>query len=976
MASKPEGQEVRLRNRVRGFLDQVQDSTGKRIQKACADLASEFPNAHLAKAALSIAYIKLGSIQQSVGILEEAVKKSNEWILDQGSIYYYTAAMKSIERMDLVEQVWEKAAAADKKSVAHLEKLFSACLRSGNSARQISSAMELWKLTNDDKYLMWSIVARAQPELKPDIPRTASIAAASPIPELPTSSSGEPSALEPNKVLQLSHMMFNMKFVTPGKVTKHLDLDFMLRVLIQQGQCDTALEMIRSDLAKRLYGIGFQRLSEEAGILLRFSRLDEARALYETLLTEHNSDEWSWYLGYFDSLFGAQKTPGALDATKLSAARSLIKSLQSKTENGIKLRGPYLAELELEQIASKENCIFPLLVSFFHTFSTKPSCYRDMLPYIKSLTSAEQLQLIEQLKDTVQLDASKLTSETSLSTFGTICTYKSLVRTVMHHSMTEEQRETEIQSLWALYNAARKADHPREASERFCADDLLIMIAHYHCDRFIAESEAPRAADIGYRVNTASSVSSSALRHLVSAAVALEHGVAHSKWNFQFRLLLNEVYIALGSVRSCMDQFDAVDVKHIQLDSVGYLFADAWVRYASLNDLNKLVKRSTLFYDDSRRSTADYAFEAFQKGAYHKVKEVMNFTERLNNSVHRHALRLEQLLLLVADASSLPASLSLFTSFDPLQRLPTTLDQVQKYHKNHDGEAMDWWDAEPPKFKHIELPSGSLRSTCYPDANQDVRLLLNSLLVQTVCALAPYQAPAPGEKPGPAPAVALDVRLAPIAKQFEEALDLLKDSPHETLVWSFIKHSFQLVQSMFALSPNLTTDKPDAANVNSFKAAVDALGQGFEQLNAALNAADGGKIVASNNVPLLTSFLVRSLVTLPMIVPLLPKLLPGKARPKTPDEVKAQTSLLKSSIREIGEITRKQLAHLELLLQKESTESSNFETDPAPFTSQIPETVNPKLLEKVLAGLSYSRRDTHQTLLTLVQNKIRDFKTL
>ena len=49
MASKPEGQEVRLRNRVRGFLDQVQDSTGKRIQKACADLASEFPNAHLAK---------------------------------------------------------------------------------------------------------------------------------------------------------------------------------------------------------------------------------------------------------------------------------------------------------------------------------------------------------------------------------------------------------------------------------------------------------------------------------------------------------------------------------------------------------------------------------------------------------------------------------------------------------------------------------------------------------------------------------------------------------------------------------------------------------------------------------------------------------------------------------------------------------------------------------------------------------------
>ena len=49
MAQKSEGREVRLRNRVKTFLEQVQDSTGKKVIKACAELAAEFPNAHLAK---------------------------------------------------------------------------------------------------------------------------------------------------------------------------------------------------------------------------------------------------------------------------------------------------------------------------------------------------------------------------------------------------------------------------------------------------------------------------------------------------------------------------------------------------------------------------------------------------------------------------------------------------------------------------------------------------------------------------------------------------------------------------------------------------------------------------------------------------------------------------------------------------------------------------------------------------------------
>lgn len=49
MAQRNDAQDTRLRNRVRAFLDLVQESNQKRVAKACSELASEFPKAHLAK---------------------------------------------------------------------------------------------------------------------------------------------------------------------------------------------------------------------------------------------------------------------------------------------------------------------------------------------------------------------------------------------------------------------------------------------------------------------------------------------------------------------------------------------------------------------------------------------------------------------------------------------------------------------------------------------------------------------------------------------------------------------------------------------------------------------------------------------------------------------------------------------------------------------------------------------------------------
>jgi len=576
------------------------------------------------------------------------------------------------------------------------------------------------------------------------------------------------------------------------------------------------------------------------------------------------------------------------------------------------------------------------------------------------------------------LDVSSLVPSTPLSVFGTIGTFKSLLRTIKSPTMTEASREEEIASLWALYNAARKLEHPREPAERFIGDDLLLLVAHYHCDAFLSGlsvSSGNVLHDFDVRL---SSSSACPLRHLVLSAVALEHGVAYSKWNFQFRLLLNEVYVAMGSVRSSMEQFDGVDVKHIQLDSVGFLFVDALLRCASMTDVNKIVKRSTVFYEESRKTTSDFAFEAFQKGAYHKVKEVMNLSDRLNHSAHRHALKLEHFFLSVAESSSASAALALISSFDPLHKLPTSLEGVSKLYKNHDGEAIDWFALEPAKFKHIEVPSAGIRSSCYPDQFQDSRILASSLYARILSILAEYQPPAPGEKALPAPSAPVNTRIAPLASQLSSIIDSAfnqKDSA-EHFIWSFVTNTLNILTATFDLSPSLSSDKPDAVNVGIVKDAVAAIAQGCDKLNAMITNASAGNAISGTNASLITLFITRSLVALPLCLSLLPKLLPGKPKPKTPEEVKSQTSALKAAFRDVTDAARKQFAQLEQIMQKELANSSNFETDTATIKGSVPDVVSQKTIEKVVDGLVYSRKDTLNTLIGLVQNKIRDFKAL
>jgi N-terminal acetyltransferase B complex non-catalytic subunit len=119
----------------------------------------------------------------------------------------------------------------------------------------------------------------------------------------------------------------------------------------------------------------------------------------------------------------------------------------------------------------------------------------------------------------------------------------------------------------AAYETIRACNIVKEVTERHPGDDLVVIAAHYLIDAYRAA-----ASDKAQQRN-----------HLVQAASILEDALQSSKWNFQFRLMLTYIYQALGAAKMVMAQFEAMDIKQIQLDTMGYVVLDHLLRFGLLS---------------------------------------------------------------------------------------------------------------------------------------------------------------------------------------------------------------------------------------------------------------------------------------------------------------------------------------------------------------------------------------------------------
>lgn len=228
---------------------------------------------------------------------------------------------------------------------------------------------------------------------------------------------------------------------------------------------------------------------------------------------------------------------------------------------------------------------------------------------------------------------------------------------------------------------------------------------------------------------------------LVEALCLLNYLLSNSPSNFHAKLLCLQIYHILGCGTGAQKSLQSLDVKHIQLDSMGYLHT-AQLPIEGIPSIAHQVYETTVkFFQSSQKDTLEYLAMSYKFGSFSKLEEFMKFRDRLSNSYHSALNLVElQLLEIISCAGNAKQNIT------ALKNLSIKHDEDRiswdNLSDNRDLLVMIRWD---PAFPYVDEhgkvvePDGMKDKVKKAESEsfvQDMELLqIRSALVRTIAAM-------------------------------------------------------------------------------------------------------------------------------------------------------------------------------------------------------------------------------------------------
>lgn len=845
----------------------------------------------------------LGNKDESIALCNELLQKPASWIRDQMTLQYVTATLQNMDRYDLVEKMYKDAFETYKNdssvniSMAHT--LFGAYVRSNNYTQQRLTATELWKMTKDDKYWIWCAIATS---------RQVQVEGESPI-------------------LNLAAAMIDAQYIKKGKAPTQQIIEVLINIYKQMHKYDEALGVATSEEAMKTFKVEFERQNEEVKILHLKKEYEKAATLYQKLL-QQNPDEWSWYKGFIECSHHLGKKQEEL----------LPFILEKQQQSSVKLRSPFLAEVELDRYYNGEKISVEPILKYFNTFAHKGSLFYDLIAFIKVLSVEKRKILLDSIVKEISftdLDdkdkVNKVIEATNIEFFVRALTAEKEPKTITD----------KINSLIGKYESAKQLKITREESEKRAEDDFLLLAAYYLIDLSTIEQNTSRT---------------------LQAISLLEYGLSFSPHNFQFRLILIHLYGSINAVYGSTLHVDALNIKNIQLDTVSYIFLDSYIQNAYFKDAVKIFAKSLRLYLENRSSSSGSIVDAYRHGSYTQISEAEKLRDRLEHSIQHVVVRLENFIVQLFQENSQHLKTFFSTTYSHLS-LPDSLEKIEKLYVNYDKDFISTFDLEGLELYATNGKYG--RTTTFADEQQKHRILFYSIALRylsNVCNL---------------DATSVDIAT------LKQDLDLITTTfnDFEAKLTDLERKQCQIIINM------LTAFYSVASVFKSFHAGV--VDPDYQSSDAAYKSVSESivsitEIISQSELPLSSSegsiiglFLARTLVFVHFIVTTGSKLLKLKTTPKTPEDIKKELTSNKSGLQSVKDSLLKSYE----TIQSKITHQRNTSDIPiVGLANTLEKLVNDdewnKSTQKLSENIKKSINDTSSVLLTIIKDKIKELKSI
>uniref|UniRef100_K7FE40 N-alpha-acetyltransferase 25, NatB auxiliary subunit-like n=1 Tax=Pelodiscus sinensis TaxID=13735 RepID=K7FE40_PELSI len=381
-------------------------------------------------------------------------------------------------------------------------------------------------------------------------------------------------------------------------------------ILERLGKYQEALDVVRGKLGEKLTSELQSRENKCMALYKKLCKWPECNALSRRLLLK-NSDDWQFYIMYFDSVFqlidkswtppeeGEHSLEGEVHYSTEQAVKFVEERITEEAKSSRPLRGPYLAKLELIRRLQHRDCNDQyklgdpeeLMFQYFKKFGDKPCCFTDIKVFVDLLPSTQCTKFIRQLLAVIPLSApteGKLALPADIKALQQHLCVVQLTRLLgLYHTIDKKQKLNVVQELMLRYQHGLEFGKSCLKTELQFSDYYCLLAVHLLLDMWLEAGE-----EIA----------------VWQSLTLLEGGLTRSPSNAQFKLLLIRIYCMLGAFEPVVELYSSLDAKHIQHDTIGYLltrYAESLGQYAAASQSCNFALR---FFHSNQKDVSDTNF--------------------------------------------------------------------------------------------------------------------------------------------------------------------------------------------------------------------------------------------------------------------------------------------------------------------------------------------------------------------------------
>ncbi|XP_031570934.1 N-alpha-acetyltransferase 25, NatB auxiliary subunit-like [Actinia tenebrosa] len=167
--------------------------------------------------------------------------------------------------------------------------------------------------------------------------------------------------------------------------------------------------------------------------------------------------------------------------------------------------------------------------------------------------------------------------------------------------------------------------------------------------------------------------------------ILLESALKASPSNHHIKMLLLRIYSLMGGCGPSMSLFDRMEIKHIQLDTLGYLATRYLYFQGHFEAALSLYTTTLKYFFGNQKDTPEYFIAAYKYGSFEKIPEFESFRTRLNLSVHFSTVTYEKLMMeTLQRTKSLADAQSYFEESKMIEKCSATKEWTTDLRDNRD----------------------------------------------------------------------------------------------------------------------------------------------------------------------------------------------------------------------------------------------------------------------------------------------------